>query len=366
MKICYIADAGHIHTQRWVKYFADRGHEVYLISPMPLANGDIGSAESFMLKSFPAQIKVITFSINSIAYTIQIRKLIKKIKPDILHVHYVCGYGLWAALSLFHPLVLSAWGSDVLVEPAKSRISRAFVKFVLRRADLITTQGENLVKEATRLGAEPDKIKLIHHGVDTKKFRPQSTSPEKEPKIPDSQVVISIRRFAPIYDIGTLVRSVPMVLEQVPAAKFILAGGGPQENYLKDLARSLGVLDSISFIDGMPHDQMPDYLAAADVYVSTSLSDSGTSVSLPEAMACGLAPVVTNIGDNQKWITNGENGFTIPIRRPDLLAEKIIYLLNNTELRDKMGRINRPLIEERANYQKEMGKMEELYKELIK
>ena len=364
MKICYIAEAINIHTQRWVKYFADRGHEIHLVSPTPLGDGDIGKAELHVLKRLPPQIRIISPPINLPLSIIQISRLIRRIKPDILHAHYITSCGFWGGLSRFHPFVLSAWGSDVLVDPNRSRISRYFVQFALKRADLITTMGENLIEEIIKLGADPDKIHFVVNGVDTKKFNPQKKRLKEEHKIVDFPVVISVRWLHPIYDVETLIKSVPIVLEQIPGVKFIIAGEGAQKNYLRDIAKSLGVLDSTSFIGRIPHDQLPNYLAAADVYVSTSLSD-GASVSLLEAMACGLAPVVTDVGDVGKWIKDGQNGFVIPVKSPDLLAEKIICLLRNEELRDKMAKPNRQLVEERAEYEKEMEKMEKLYEEVI-
>jgi glycosyltransferase involved in cell wall biosynthesis len=365
MRICYIAEAISIHTQRWVKYFADRGYEVHLISPMPLGDGDIGNAELHVLKRFPPQIRIISFVINLLLYVVQIRQLIRKIKPHILHAHFITDCGFWGALSGFHPFVLSAWGSDILVWPNKSRIYRSMVGFALKRADLILATGENMIEPMIKLGADISKINYILHGsVDTKKFIPKDKSQKEEYRIFDSPVVMSIRSLDPIYDLETLIRSIPLALEQIPEVKFIIAGEGVQKNYLKDLAMSLDVLDSISFVGHLPHDQIPSYLASADVYVSTSLSD-GTSTSLIEAMSCGLTPVVTNVGDIEKWIANGETGFVIPVKRPDLLAEKIVYLLNNEELRDKMGKANRRLVEEKADYEKEWKKVENTYFEQI-
>ncbi len=103
-----------------------------------------------------------------------------------------------------------------------------------------------------------------------------------------------------------------------------------------------------------------------DVYVSTSLSDAGIDASTAEAMACGLPVVVTDVADNKKWVDNGVNGFVVPVKDPKSLAEKIIYLLQNEDIRKKFGKINRKIIEERNNYYKEMKKMEDIYKELIR
>jgi len=298
----------------------------------------------------------------------KIRRLIKKIKPDLVHAHYVTQYGFCGAFSGFHPFVVSAWGSDVLVDPDKSRIFKFMVKFALKRADLITCNGENLKETMIKMGKNSQKIKIIYHGVDTKEFNP-SQKDEKirdELKIFNSPMVISTRGLEPIYDVESLVRAVPLVLKLVPDAKFIIANNGSQEAHLKEMAKSLDIWNNIRFVGLIQHDELPKYFASSDVYVSTSLSDGGAVVSTLEAMACGLTSVVTNSGDHRKWIRNGENGFVVPTKNPEVLAEKIIYLLKNEVLRMKFGRINRNIVKEKADYYTEMEKMEKFYEKITK
>lgn len=102
-----------------------------------------------------------------------------------------------------------------------------------------------------------------------------------------------------------------------------------------------------------------------DVYVSTSLSDAEIAANIAEAMVCGLPVIVTDAADNKKWIDNGVNGFVVPVKDPKSLAEKIIYLLQNEDIRKQFGKINTKIIEERNNYYKEMEKMEDIYKEFV-
>lgn len=367
MKICYIADAGSIHTQRWVTYFADKGHEVYLISPRPFGDNNIENVKLYILKRVRSQIRVISFPINLLSYIIRVRRLIRKVKPDILHAHYITDCGFWGALSGFHPFVLSAWGSDVLVNPRKPKIAKWIVKYTLKKADLITCDGENTKEEMVKLGAKRKKIRLIYFGVDTQKFSPKQRDEKlkEELQIFGSPVIISLRNLNPIYDVESLIRAIPLVLEEAPKAKFVIAGRGPEEAKLKDLAQSLDVSDSVRFVGCIPHNELPKYLASSAVYVSTSLSEGGIAVSTLEAMACGLPVVTTDVGDNKKWVEEGVNGFIVPLKAPESLAEKIVYLLQNEQIRMGFGQRNRKIIEQRNNYYEEMAKMDNIYEELI-
>ena len=144
MKICYLADAKSIHTQRWVKYFADNGHEVHLISSGAFEGNDLGNVIFHQLKRVNPQKRIVSVPINLFFDLIQVRKFLKEICPDILHAHYVADYGIIGALTGFHPFVITAWGSDILIEPNKSKIIKVIVKFTLKQADLITCSGEYL------------------------------------------------------------------------------------------------------------------------------------------------------------------------------------------------------------------------------
>ena len=337
------------------------GHEVHIITSLDKGLPRESTEAGFYIHRVKVIHKPILFALS---FSMPTFLAVKKIKPDILHVHYAGFFGFLGALSGFHPLILSAMGSDILVAPSESRVYRMITSFAIKKADMITTPGENLIDVMMALGADSDKIKRVHPGVDTKLFKPLNRISERELLKSKSPTVISIRSLQPIYDVETLIKSVPIVLNKLPEVKFIIGGDGIQRSHLRDLAKFLGVLDSVSFTGTIPHDKLPEYFNAVDVYVSTSLSDGGPSISLVEAMACGLACVVTDVGDVTKWIENGENGFVVPVNRPDLLAEHIVFLLENDEFRKRMGRSNLQLVEQRANYEKEMAKMAELYKDI--
>jgi len=217
------------------------------------------------------------------------------------------------------------------------------------------------------LGTEPSKIKLVYFGTDTNKFKPAQKNKRLQEKmgIVDSPTVISLRSLEPIYDIESLIQSIPLILKEIPETKFIIAGVGSQEVKLKEQAESLGIYQSVKFTGQILNDKLPEYLNSVDLYVSTSLSDAGLSAATAEAMACGLAVVITEFGDNRKWVKDGENGFIVPLKEPKTLAEKIIYLLKNEDVRIEFGRRNREIILERNDYYKEMDKMEKIYKEML-
>jgi len=338
----------------------DRDYEVHLITDAPY---NYKSLQVHVLKQYFGN-RVL----NLLTWATRIKKMVKEINPDILHSHYVTSYGSLGARAAFHPFVITVWGSDILVEPKRFAALKPVVKFVLKRADLITCDGEHVIGPLANLGAEPEKIKIIFFGTDVKRFSPEKRDVKLQERlgVAGCPTIISTRKLEPIYDIPSLINAVPMVLKEFPAAKFIIAGEGSQKEVLKNLAASLGVAPSVIFVGDIPNAELPGYLASADVYVSTSTSDAGLSAGTAEAMACGLPVIVTDFGDNRGWVEDNVNGFVIPTHDPASLFDKIVYLLKNRETGRTFGMKSRKIIEERNNYHKQMAKVDNLYQELIK
>lgn len=383
MKILYLADAKDVHTYKWIKYFADKGNDIHVASfewsedleNLDNVNLHLLKKNHFMKNNIlDKTILHITQSIH-IGATIfdpffvlrQVKKLIKEINPDILHGHSIIHHTIIGAIAGFHPFVVTPWGNDVLIYPKESKFVKYAVKFALNNSDLITCDGENIKYAIIKMGAECEKIKMISHGIDTKKFNQSQKDIYilNEFGIFHSPTILSTRRLGPIHDVGTLINAIPLVLEEMPDSKFIIVGEGEQKEHLICLAKSLNIFDSVKFVGWIPNDKLPKYLASVDVYVSTSISDGGLAISTAEAMASGLPVILTDFGDNGKWIKDGINGFVFPVKDSKTLARKIIYLLENLSLRIKFGEINRKMIDEQCNHYVEMENMENIYKELI-
>ena len=168
MKICYLAVADSIHSKKWIEYFSEKGeNDIHWISLTPSIFGELKNVKFYLLKKYLLKPLGLLLSI------LPARKLIKKINPDILHAHYAGVNGILAALSGVHPFVLTAWGSDILIAP-KSGIIRQLVKFVFKKADLITCDAKHMKEAMVKLGVDPSKIKIIRFGIDIEKFSPKS------------------------------------------------------------------------------------------------------------------------------------------------------------------------------------------------
>lgn len=365
LKLCFIGGSTSIHVKRWMGYFVKNGHRVSLISfsPTTISGVEVFSLNAHYFCFLPPAIR----RILKWRYIPKIRYLLHhKIKPNILHGHYISEYGFFAATSGFHPLVLTSWGSDVLVDPHNSKIAKWQVKQALKRTDLITAES-NYVKEATvSLGADPSIIKIIQWGVDSEEVKTISPSlPDGLAINPKHPIIISPRGFRDIFRINIIIQSIPKVIAKYPHAQFILLGNPINSKPYQKLIQKLNIEKNVKILPWLEHKILLALLKKTQILISIPSSDSA-SIALMEGMTCGAIPIASDLPSNREWITSGENGFIITPLNSGVLARSILKGLELTPKERKKIQIkNYKIIKEKADYQKNMAKMESLYYKLI-
>jgi glycosyltransferase involved in cell wall biosynthesis len=377
IKICMIGNADSIHVQRWARHFAERGFEVSLLSfyqPVTKFNGNprvhfvharahggrrAGARSAAAMGRFPGMLRLITAA--RLKRSGFYREL-ARINPDVVHAHYVSDYGFLAAVSGRHPMVVSAWGSDLLVDPRLSPITRRLVGWVLARADLVTYNSGQLGEAARAMGAPPGRLLQIVLGVGDEMLealRSSTVDPSnREP------VIVSQRSLErPLYNVDQVIMAMPEVLKRVPAARLMIGGEGALEEQLRDLTRRLGVAGAVEFTGTAAWPAgLAERLGSAAVYVSVPSSE-GTSVTLLEAMAAGAYPVVSDLPGNREWVS-GEGGTVVPVRQVGPLAEALAMALLDQGRRTAAAKHNWKVIEERGRWADNMGRMEKAYRDL--
>ncbi|HEX7400732.1 MAG TPA: glycosyltransferase family 4 protein [candidate division Zixibacteria bacterium] len=351
MKILFLSDALSYHTQRWVNYYVGKGHLCFLAT---LDRGLKTEATEYLILSSPFP--------NFLRYPLalsQVRNLAKQIQPDLINAHYIPSYGLLGAKLKFHPLVISTWGSDVLISPGKSWLHRKRAEYVLKKADLVTTDALFTAEVIHQLGVEEDKIIQSPMGVDCSILNPLIK--EKKPY----WTIMSNRKLEPLYDVKTFIRAIPVVLSQTEKeVRFIVLGNGSQKERLISLARQLNIENKVEFRGVVSREMLWRIYRESDIYVSTSKSDS-TSVSLLEAMSFGSIPVVSDIPGNREWIEDGNNGFLFPTSDYKTLAERIIHLIDGLADDAAIREKNHSIIQKRAVWENNMQVIEESFLKLV-
>ncbi|NKE73151.1 glycosyltransferase family 4 protein [Nitrospiraceae bacterium HYJII51-Mn-bac16s-1-B09] len=366
MRLCYIGNYANIHTRRWTGFFAQQGHEVHVISTTPVREDEVSSVKIHSLATYRTGNYLLDLLLGLLSMfrrVADLKRLIHEIAPDVVHVHYITDAALFALLTGYRPIVLTAWGSDILVSPEQSWIRKQVVKYIVSKADLITCDADHMKRRIVDLGAAPDSVEIIFFGTDIERFQPKRRDNRLRLKVAPAggPVIISIRNLEPVYDIESMVRAVPFVCERFPTATFLIGGSGSLRGSLQDLTKELGIEQNVLFLGSLSQEELPSYLASSDVYISTALSDGGISASTAEAMASGVPVVITDVGDNSQWVQDGMNGFLVPPKDPSSVAKRTIQLLEAADIRLRMGKRGRQEIMERNNLYTEMKKMEGLY-----
>jgi glycosyltransferase involved in cell wall biosynthesis len=280
----------------------------------------------------------------------------------LIHAHWAIPTGLigvFAGSILRTPLIVTIHGSDFRIGTMKTSILQKVFLYVCRRARHIMCVSEVHKRGIEKLGIGREKISVSPMGVDEAFL--ESFINREVNQINQWITILSNRQLQPIYNISLLIRAIPMVLKEEPNAKFIIAGIGSERENLERQVKELGISSSIQFLGWVNHEEMPKFLSQADIYISTSLDD-GTSVSLLEAMASGAFPVVTDIPSNREWISDGENGFLVPLSEERILAQKIVEAIRNQDLIERSRDKNFRLIKEKALWPVTIAKTKEIYK----
>lgn len=357
MRICLLADATSVHTQRWASYFAQQGDDVHLIT-YEAPNTPIEGVELHVIKSL--------FNSLYLAFMprhIKIYLLVRKLKPDIIHAHFISKFGFHAAFLGRHPVVMSAWGDDILIIPYWSKLLWYFTKISLKRADKIYAVSEDMAKKiSSNFGIPANNVVVVPFGVDTELFQPAIIH---EQESSGRTIVFSNRNFLEVYNIETLINAIPLVIEKNINVHFVIKGSGPLEESLKELVSILNVDGYVTFVGWTEYHDMPEYLHNCDIYVSTAISD-GTPVSVLEAMACGKACIVTDVGGVSEWIEDGVSGCLVPPQHPQVLADKILELAMGPVKRDALGKEAYGVVTERGDWYNIMKWVRDDYKKLVR
>ena len=347
MRIAVLGNAEAIHTRRWASVLRGRGHEVRIFS---LERPPAGESEGvFVIPSLPLP-RVLRYPLARGACA----RALDSFSPDLVEAHFVPNYGFLAALVGRHPFAVQCWGSDLLVNAARSSLHARRARFALERADIVLADARVLGEAALSYGATLERLLVVPWGADLTRF-------PLAPLAPDPHVV-SVRMLEPLYDVATLVEAVPAVRAAIPALRVTIAGDGPERAALSARAAALGVADTVRFVGRVPHAELPALLGSASAYVSTSRSDS-TSISLLEAMASGATPVVSDIPGNREWIDDGGRFF--PVGDSAALSKALIDVLGDESFRRSARATNRARVEREGDWAANVRRIEDRYARLV-
>ncbi len=329
-----------------------RGYDIMLVSNSALPQ----SPPDIPTRYLPGQ--------SSLAYIRNIpamRRVVSQFGPDIVHAHYATGYGLWGSSQHVAPLVVSVWGTDVAdALNHRSRVGM-IVRRSLREARLITATSQYLMDQTIALEPEAaGKIEVIPFGVP---IPPQEKVREEKAENAPVTVVFA-KLYLPNYAPDTVVKAFARAHDSLPDLRLTMLGGGEMQSELERLAETLNITSAVAIHGWMEPDEAQRIIRAGDIFVMPSLSES-FGVAAAEAASYGLPVVATNVGGVPEIVRDGDTGLLIPPGDEAALAEAILRLAQDGNLRQSMGKAGRRLVAEKYDFEKCLDKMEAVYQKVL-
>jgi glycosyltransferase involved in cell wall biosynthesis len=223
------------------------------------------------------------------------------------------------------PVLALAWAFDVLVEAQDPELRRR-MEHGLRGSVGVHVDCEAMRRAVIDHGADPARVSLAPWGIDTGYFdlRP----PDADLRAgygfePGDVILLSTRAWEPSYDVDVVVDAFARARSERPDLRLVLAGGGSRARQVRARIAELGLEGSCATPGVIDQAGVRDLLRIADIYVSASRSD-GTSLSLLEALACGVPAVVPAIGGNPEWVNGPALGELFDVGSADGLAEAVL------------------------------------------
>jgi glycosyltransferase involved in cell wall biosynthesis len=360
LKIIYFSLDYTPHDHRFLSALAETEHQVYYVRlqrrprqtedrPVPSKIEQViwvGGQKPFAWKDLPR-------------LAFDFRRLTRQIKPDLIHAGPIQTCGLIAAWSGFRPRLSMSWGYDLLQDADRNWRLKRITQYVLRNTDFFTCDCETTRQKAIAYGVNPSHTTVFPWGVDLQRFTPPV------PRPPSPFTVLCTRSWEPLYGVDVVAKAFVKAAKQRPEIQLLLLGGGSQGNLLRQILTNGGMMERVTFGGQVSQNELPRYYQMADLYVSASHVD-GSSVSLMEALACGLPSLVSDIPANREWVTDGANGWLFPDGDADALAATILHAVDERKKLTNVGRAARQTAEEKANWKKNFQKLLLAYEMTLK
>lgn len=361
MKILLLADPSSSHTIKWVNSLCERGFEVFVFGLSDFPKNVYDKNARVIIWKAPYNIKNLKdgnlLKIIYLSAFPQLKKLIKRFKPDIIHAHYASSYGLLGALCSYHPYFLSVWGNDVFDFPKKSAIHKNVLSYVLNKADIILSTSKIMAEETRKYTRK--LIEIIPFGVDTEKFRPQKV----DSLFAMNDIVIgTIKSLYPTYGIEYLIRAFGILKNDFTLfpLKLLIVGGGELEEKLKKLVCELDIENDTTFTGRVPYTEVIKYHNMLTISIFPSVNES-FGVSVLEASACEKPVIVTRVGGFQEVVRNGVTGIIVEPESPESLASAIKLLIRNPNRIQEFGKAGREMVIKYFQWSKCVDQMEQFY-----
>ena len=362
MKVLYFSRDYTPHDFRFLKAICENGDDVYYLR--------LETRNVYESRPLPEGVRVVDWAFGKKPFDIvrdapaaveALKQVFSELQPDVVHSGPLTDCSWLAAKADLHPHTAMSWGFDLgrEIETIPGAGERA--AFALSRADWFLGDCYMELDKAAELGYDRERALIFPWGIDVDRFSPGAGMLRDGLADGGDFLILSLRTMEPNYDVETVVRAFLKAVKEEPGMRLILLGDGSRMPILRKIAEEDENGGKIRFLGRQPNGMLVDYYRSCDLYVSASIVD-GSSVSLIEAMGCGIPVLMSEIPGNLEWVRDRENGLIFQTRDTDELAQKMLWCLRNRNCLDAYAGAARKLIEEKADWNKNKIKINTAYR----
>jgi len=359
MRLAFLSIGRHIHTERWIRWFVREGHDCHLLTVQPGPVADV-TVHDIRAGRGPKPLRYL-FALG------KVKRVLRRLQPDLLNTHFLTGYGYWGHFSGVHPNVLTVWGDDVYVTPFESILKNRLAQRALGGCDAVTGDSQDILSVCASLGADPERSFRVLWGVDFAVFRPgqEMLWREEHGFAPDDIVYFSPRSYTqPYYNIDVVIAAAARVRAVEPRARFLFSGYEGDPAPFRAAAAAAGIADVMAMVGRLPHAEFAVALRASDVFLSVPSVDA-TAVSLLEAMSTGIGVIVSSLRSSLEWITDGQSGLVVAPRDEIGLAAAMLKLGQEEAYRRQCGLAALDTARKKVGFEQNMGLADAVFRHLV-
>lgn len=360
MRICVIGNARAPHLQRWATAFSEAGHDVNIVS---IRSASVPGVPVHTVSVGPPNDPNRFWTFLSYArLAIAARRIVRRCDPDVVHAHFTQTSGVFARAAGRHPIVMTAWGTDVIPADGvrQSQLLEGLNRWALGGADRITVASRYLADWVSRLAPDTD-IDVVPFGVDTTRFRPRQGEP--------AQGVLSIglvKSLEPRYGIEHAIRAMTLVRDAASSAVLTVVGEGSLRHHLETLSARLGLKDSVRFVGRVEHDDIPDLMRSFDILLNTTVVPESFGVVILEGAATGIPVITSDVGGVREVCVDGETALPVPPGDPGAIASAVIDLAADPAKRRRLGAAGRELAQSRFEWSHSVAQMLDILEDVVR
>lgn len=345
-----LVSSNSVHARRYLEGVLPYFKQVVFVTNNNL---DVQLADNLVIKEF--NFKLLNFRVRK-----QLAELINHYHNTIIHVHQANSYAyhIFKSLRLVknkYKIILTTWGSDILVLPDKNIFLKKMVQFSLASADIITSDSLFMSSKIKQLCPQIQEVQTINFGM--KNFPGSLDLSQKK------NIILSNRLHKKLYNVDKIIIAFYEFSQNPLYADFkliIAASGGETEN-LKKLVVQYEILDKVMFTGMIGVDELKELYLKAKIFISIPSSDA-TSLSVLEAMGYGCYPILSNLPANLEWVINGINGTICENNdKLDKDLENALKIIMNKEELVRIANFNYGLIKQKAVFEDNLQKFLQLY-----